>query len=225
MEIWIADTDELKPFMNLENLTALLPEHEQEHARKYRFDADSLRFVTGRILIRSLAVSNGGSRDTKITFPEYGKPRFFSENLPHFNLSHSGKKVVLAYGDIPLGVDIEECREINYREFLSVFGETERRLLDSSESPLQTFYRLWTVREAFSKEEGIGLSVFEKNDVRIDYKNETIRYNGKNLQFRNIALPGYALSLCAEDIPEFRIKNVTAEMWNEFSAPSRNSLL
>ena len=213
MELWIADTDKLKPVMNLETLTALLPENEQAKSRKYVFADDSLRYVTGRILIRSLAALSGGQTDIEISLSEYGKPYFSSDNLPGFSLSHSGSRVVLSFGNIPSGVDVEKRLDINYPEMMSVFNKNEQALINASADPLDCFYRIWTVREAFAKEEGIGLSVFDNNDIRMDYENETVRYQGKNLHFRTITLPEYTISLCAEDVSGLKIRDLTTEMW------------
>ena len=128
MEIWIADIDEIKSISDIRELTSLLPEYEQEKANRYRFREDSLRYVTGRLMIRHLAEISGGSRDLELCMSEYGKPYFGDESLPMFNLSHSGKKVVLATGNIPLGVDIEENKEINYLELMTVFGHEEQEI-------------------------------------------------------------------------------------------------
>lgn len=206
MEIWIADIDEIKSISDIRELTSLLPEYEQEKANRYRFREDSLRFVTGRFMIRHLAEISGASRDIEICMSEYGKPYFGDESLPMFNLSHSGKKVVLATGDIPLGVDIEENKEINYLELMTVFGKEEQEMITTSGNPLETFYQLWTVHEAFAKEEGIGISIIRQKNYRMDYISETIRYQNKLLHFRSIPLPGYSLCLCAEDISNLQIK-------------------
>ena len=151
-------------------------------------------------MIRHLAEISGASRDLELCMSEYGKPYFGDESLPMFNLSHSGKKVVLATGNIPLGVDIEENKEINYLELMTVFGHEEQEMITASVSPLETFYYLWTVHEAFAKEEGIGISIIKQKNYRMDYISETIRYQNKLLHFRSIPLPGYSLCLCAEDI-------------------------
>ena len=200
MEIWIADIDEIKSISDIRELPSLLPEYEQEKANKYRFPEDSLRFVTGRFMIRHLAEISGAGRDIEICMSEYGKPYFADDSMPEFNLSHSGKKVVLATGDIPLGVDIEENKEINYQELMTVFGKEEQEMITASVSPLETFYQLWTVHEAFAKEEGIGISIIRQKNYRMDYISETIRYQNKLLHFRSIPLPDYSLNLCAEDI-------------------------
>ena len=200
MELWIADIDEIKSISDIRELTYLLPEYEQEKANRYRFPEDSLRYVTGRLMIRHLAEISGGSRDLELCMSEYGKPYFGDESLPMFNLSHSGKKVVLATGNIPLGVDIEENKEINYLELMTVFGHEEQEMITASVSPLETFYYLWTVHEAFAKEEGIGISIIKQKNYRMDYISETIRYQNKLLHFRSIPLPGYSLCLCAEEI-------------------------
>ena len=211
MELWIADIDEIKSISGLRNLTSLLPEYEQKKANRYRFPEDSLRYVTGRLMIRHLAEISGGSRDLELCMSEYGKPYFGDESLPMFNRSPSGKKVVLSTGNIPLGVDIEENKEINYQELMTVFGKEEREMITASTNPLETFYYLWTIHEAFAKEEGIGISIIKQNNYRMDYVSETIRYQNKLLHFKTIPLPGYSLSLCAEEISDLQTKEFKSD--------------
>ena len=214
MECWIADTGKLKLSGQLNHLRALLPSIERERMLKYIHPEDSLRYATGRIMIRALAARNGGNGNVDILSGEYGKPYYASEYLPHFNLSHSGNLVVLSFGDIPSGIDVEQIKDINWQEIMTFFGEKEQTVLRSSERPLEDFYRIWTIREAFSKEEGLGLSVYEKNTVDFDYETETVRYSGRVYRFRTIPLSGYMLSVCAEDLENLKLTQISETMWN-----------
>ena len=66
---------------------------------------------------------------------ENGKPTVQGHPAFYFNLSHAGDYVVLAHGDVPLGVDIEQIREkdnlrvarrcFTEREYAYVSGQKE----------------------------------------------------------------------------------------------------
>lgn len=57
---------------------------------------------------------------------ENGKPTVQGHPAFYFNLSHAGDYVVLAHGDVPLGVDIEQIREKdNLRVARRCFTERE----------------------------------------------------------------------------------------------------
>lgn len=213
-ELWIADTEQLALDSQLERMLALLTGPEREKALRFRKREDRVRCAVGRLMIHALAAERMGRADAPLRVSEYGKPSFAWENAVQFSLSHAGRLVVLAWGDLPLGVDVEENRPLAWRELATVFGAEEQRLLEADEAPLELFYRIWTVREAFSKEEGIGLPIFEGGGIAMDYDGETIRYQGRTLRFRTWALPGYTLSLCAARLGEVRLHRLSSGDWS-----------
>nr|WP_244491575.1 4'-phosphopantetheinyl transferase superfamily protein [Paenibacillus jamilae] len=79
----------------------------------------------------------------------------------HFNVSHSGKWVVCAIDDHPLGIDIEQLRPIDFEVGRVCFSDTEYDALmhQDAESRLSYFYDLWTLKESFVKAEGQGLTL------------------------------------------------------------------
>ncbi|MCC8116041.1 MAG: hypothetical protein LIP18_02625 [Planctomycetes bacterium] len=70
---------------------------------KYRNRDDRLRSLAAAILLRWRC------GDGELLADTYGKP--YLSAGPHFNLSHSGDLAVLAMGDGPVGVDVEEHRD------------------------------------------------------------------------------------------------------------------
>ncbi len=90
---------------------------------------------------------------------EFGKPFFTLEPKIHYNISHSGAYVICAFASQEIGVDIQEHRNFHFERVLSriVPEEMVREILDS-EDPVQAFYTQWTLREAYVKWTGQGLS-------------------------------------------------------------------
>ena len=115
---------------------------------------------------------------------EDGKP--FFPDLPqiHFSLSHSGEYIACAFSDEEVGLDLQECSrprtsifriakrffsQAEYEAILALSADkaAESCINDSgSDSPgnpddpecLSLFYRLWSIKEAYLKYIGCGLS-------------------------------------------------------------------
>ena len=107
----------------------------------------------------------------KFTYGSYGKPHLAGYPDVHFNISHSGRAVVCAVSDRPVGIDIQtiEARRPALLERVCTEGEL-RRILDSSDQASE-FTRLWTQKEAVLKLHGTGIA---HGDIRHCIQNETI---------------------------------------------------
>jgi 4'-phosphopantetheinyl transferase len=79
---------------------------------------------------------------------------------PHFSLSHSGTMVACAIDWTgPIGIDIERIRRDRPIAAIarSAFGPTE--CIAVEREGVETFYRLWTLREALAKASGTGFGL------------------------------------------------------------------
>lgn len=84
-----------------------------------------------------------------------GKPK---NNDTEFNISHSGKYVVLTKGGTePVGVDIELMQRGNKHIAPRFFTLDECVQIDRSYDPDKTFTQIWTLKEAFLKCIGSGV--------------------------------------------------------------------
>ena len=93
----------------------------------------------------------------------YGKPRLAAPAAPGFNLSHSGGVVLLAIArGVDPGIDVEALRprpralQLAQRYFTAAEAAVLARLPEGDRQ--QTFYRLWTAKEAVLKALGRGLA-------------------------------------------------------------------
>jgi 4'-phosphopantetheinyl transferase len=79
----------------------------------------------------------------------------------HFSLSHSGDRCAIAVSEEPVGIDVEEIRELPELEGIvrSRFAPDEAAeiLTLSGEQRLRAFYRCWTRKEAYLKATGAGI--------------------------------------------------------------------
>lgn len=90
-----------------------------------------------------------------------GKPAFREERNLHFNISHSGGYAVLAYGEAPLGVDIECVKRTDLKVAKRFFRKEEYDYLAEQPAAEQAgfFCRMWTGKEAVVKASGAGFSI------------------------------------------------------------------
>jgi 4'-phosphopantetheinyl transferase len=142
----------------------------EEHARLARFQqlGDRQRFLLARGLLRLLvgAFLNTPAKGVGFGCGPFGKPFVVPvAGAPslHFNVSHSGRLVLLAFSPVhEVGVDVEEVRcdqdwEAVARRVLSCEEYREWVRLNPEER-LDAFFRSWTRREAGLKAVGLGFS-------------------------------------------------------------------
>ncbi len=106
-----------------------------------------------RVMLKKLGYDNW--REVEIYKGENGKP-FIKGDL-NFNISHC-EKVVLCAVDFNnnIGVDIEKIKEIPKDIFEFVFHQNELKIY--KDITKEQFYKLWTLKEAYSKYTSKGLS-------------------------------------------------------------------
>lgn len=121
------------------------------------------QFLAGRLLlVQLIAPWAGADALLQIDRGSNGKPAFHSPELPFFNISHNGDRVMVfaaSLGDV--GCDIERQRpqpralDIARR----LFSIQEQRWLEQlpQEHRDAGFWKLWTVREALVKQNGTGV--------------------------------------------------------------------
>jgi 4'-phosphopantetheinyl transferase len=146
-----------------------LTRDEQVRAGQYRAWKDKLAFAIGRVLLRKTLSQHfpeppGGWRFVQNT---NGKPALApSQGTPdiRFNLSHSTGIVVIAFSlGRDVGIDVEFVdQDVDPMHIArSQFSVAEAQMLESLPETRrrQTFFALWTLKEAYIKATGDGLSL------------------------------------------------------------------
>jgi 4'-phosphopantetheinyl transferase len=145
---------------------AILSPDEHRRAGRFHFARDGRRFIAARAALRIVLGRRLGREPSIIGFRygAHGKPHIDDgdRGLVHFNLSHSEDLALIAVAQCrEVGVDLEFIRPIPDLERMAthVFSPHERRLmLNVATDALSSFYHHWTIKEAWLKGSGDGLS-------------------------------------------------------------------
>jgi phosphopantetheinyl transferase len=156
----------------------------KEEVKKYFFEKDRLRFLSGRALIKKLNPS-----------PYYkgknGKPYF--KDGPYFNLSYSENKVVLvSCWDFECGIDIEFINQMTSSFLKNIFSDNELNEINkTNRSLLKLMY--WVKKEAVLKTCGVGLI---SNMKDIDCIGSVVNFYKKDYYLKQVAIDEYFCFVC-----------------------------
>jgi len=150
---------ELKPWLSSQEL---------EHAARFKLERDRDGFIASHSVLRYVLGEQLQCAPHAISFqllPD-GKPELAGDensSQPRFNLSHTTGYMALGLSvGRRVGVDIERVGELPDLPQLmtSVLSKDEARAIDSlpPASRLDSFYKLWTGKEALLKATGAGIS-------------------------------------------------------------------
>ncbi len=197
--VYIADYVLLGLEHTWQRLFYTLPDCDRERIGRFRVESDRIRGTVGAFLIRRMAKKAFPDEEIAIARTQNGKPYVSGKDGYEFSLSHSGDMVVLAVSEVPVGVDVELVKEKNWRIFHRFLTKKEMTMIEEAEDPEGKFFEVWTIREAFSKEEGQGLQIFD-DDFTVDYDKRSITYGDKELYFDRISHEvretQYKISVC-----------------------------
>ncbi len=129
----------------------LLSEERKRKVERYRQPKDKVRCLVAGLLLNYAFGHNASPRYT-----DYGKPYF--ENDLCFNISHSGKYVVLAKSAYTVGIDVERVRKYNLDIAKKCFTEPELEWLSMQDND-SAFYKIWSAKESIMKATGLGFSM------------------------------------------------------------------
>jgi 4'-phosphopantetheinyl transferase len=186
------------PEASFHRLLGQLPAVLQPKILRYRRWQDAHANLLGKHLLR-LALGKRGSpaRLDDLLYTPQDKPYFPAG--PHFNISHSGNRVVCLLGaEGRVGIDIEAITPISFGDFQTQFTPKEWIAIQDSPDPITAFYRFWTAKESLIKADGRGLQIpLLDLDVTED---RPILLDGATWTFRPLHLfPGYACHIAIEN--------------------------
>ncbi len=183
MRLFLADINDIQP-----QHIRLVSKERAEKAERYKKTDDKKRCIASGLLIKRFL------GDIKITENEFGKPE--TDNGSFFNISHSGKYVLLAIADCEVGCDIEKMHFVKAEQTGKlVFCQNELDKIKSADDKLRAFFDLWTRKESFLKCIGEG---FHRKAKSVDVSSGDFEDNGKHFYLKTWNFSDYTLSVCSQ---------------------------
>lgn len=188
VKLYVADTDLGKNHFRflLENVSV----GQKEKALRYANEIDQIRSLLSSYLKNQL------SRE-ELLKNENGKPYF--ANGPYFNISHSGKYVLMVVSTAEIGVDIEEIKNIDMSSLVRIFNEAEAKMIKEHSD----FYYLWCAKESLIK--CMGLSVGKVKEIPGLPLNGLKTYKGQDYQSKSFIYDKHIVSITREGNEEYEI--------------------
>ncbi len=213
MEVYYFDIEPLRNIAIYNSQLEHISADRLERIEKAQATADKLRLMGSGLLINFIKTKY--FVDSDVDIDKHGKPYFANSDLK-FNLSHSGRYVVAVVSDYEVGIDIQKKKADKHRIAEKNFLQGECEYINAGandEERHQRFCEVWTLKEAYLKNIGMGLRkplnsfeiLFRPNGPVI--KNET-EYKCSQFMMND----KYVVSVC-RDINDdgFEINEVTLE--------------
>ena len=148
--VWVADVAPLGGQLP-QRFSEWLSCFTEEAPLHYRRPEDILRHTVGICMAASL-VQPDAAVPLTLGRGTFGKPFFREYPDRQFNLSHSGRWVVCAQSDLPIGVDIQTQMQLSPESWRLFMTESEAAACADSVQALW----LWSAKEAVAKCIGSG---------------------------------------------------------------------
>ncbi|QQE72795.1 4'-phosphopantetheinyl transferase superfamily protein [Brevibacillus composti] len=183
-------------------------DEKRQKISRFRKQADACRTLLADVLARTVVSRTHqiAKEELDFQYDAYGKPSVKGRAHIHFNASHSGDWVVLAISPAPVGIDVEKITPQHVGIAKRFFSPIEYE--DFARQPVENrcayFYDLWTLKEAYLKAVGKGLSI-PLDSFAIRKQGHDHFYLSAHAEsperwyFKQYGLdPAYKLSVCAQ---------------------------
>lgn len=216
---WYFAWEEAPPSPQVQKLYELLSPEERERHGRFHFERDRLAYLLAHSLLRRVLSRYECVPEASWRFERnsYGKP-FVAAPRPglYFSLTHTAGMVACAISPcVEVGVDAE--RVDRTCEYLTLsrrcFAPAEARSTESATPELlaERFFTFWTLKEAYVKARGMGLSLpLQGFEVRLGEAGAAGIANESDWHLRTFRpAPAHILSVAvrSSSAPEFHVLN------------------
>lgn len=163
-------------------------ESRQDYGRRLRQEAHDLRDE----VLKGMGFPAGPDSFEK---GPYGKPYLKGRSV-QFNLTHCRGLAAFAVGKRECGIDAECWQRKPGAAIRRACSPEETAYLEQSANPGFAFFRLWTLKEAFVKAVGRGLSFPLAEAAFSPGKGESLYFCREGYLFRQFAAGEHIISLC-----------------------------
>lgn len=163
-------------------------------------DKKQLHSYAHKMLREALKLRNVNYTEyTPIIKNDMGKPSLAERPDIHYNLSHAEGIAACMISDYECGIDCEKVRDFRPNVIKRVFSENEKKMFEDtpdSEKAL-LFFKLWTLKEAYVKAIGIGIS-YPMDKAEFSFSENGITSNIDGCRFRQyiIGKKRFVVSIC-----------------------------
>ena len=166
IHLWSINPQVITEQSKLDSFKMLLSKTELEKVQRYRLPKAQHNALITRAFVRSVLAlyTDLKAQDLLFEITEHGKPELCNSPLPlRFNLSHNNNLIICAVClNQDIGCDVESLsRKINVDSIAKrYFSAAEYQSLQTLSSTAQRalFFEYWTLKEAFVKATGLGIS-------------------------------------------------------------------
>lgn len=159
MVVTLLKFDPEKPFSELSKYMPLLSAERQARIEQSRSEQSRVTSLLSGLLLSAVLSERCGTSPDKLRFAYggHGKPYLPEHPECCFSLSHSHGYAALACDDEPVGVDIQQI--LPQKQHAQRFLHTdEQQSILAAEDKAEQFCRIWTMKEAYVKLTGEGMS-------------------------------------------------------------------
>jgi len=181
---------------NFDKLLMSVKQYRREKISKLSLIKSKYLSLAVELLIKKVCEDFGiNYENEEIVFNEFGKPSFKKSKV-YFNSAHSGKYALCIASDVMCGADIEEIRDYKEKVADRFFTSNEKKYLELTNEKEDLFYRLWTLKESYSKCIGKGLSVPLNSFELVAKDNNIIIKDNLTYQFYELKHDNYRIAFC-----------------------------
>jgi 4'-phosphopantetheinyl transferase len=169
VHVWYVFSDQVTDPGVLGRFAAMLTPEETTRRDRFVFDRDRHQFLVTRGVLRTLVSNYLGIPPADCAFVANGYGRPSLTNLPpgialNFNLSHTAGLIAYALTlDRDIGIDVEDVGRGRVEDGLAgrFFSPAEAAALEAlpGDQRHARFFDYWTLKEAYIKARGMGLSL------------------------------------------------------------------
>lgn len=208
VHLWLFELAKFTPSVRAGALD-ILSADERARSERYAYDPDRDAFIAARAQLRLVLAASAGTTPARLTFASnaYGKPTLVgTAHDLRFNVSHTHDLVVCCVTrQHEIGVDVETLGVPPLEIVERFFSDPEIAAIAAlpSDARRRAFYETWTLKEAFIKARGVGLSMpLNTFAVRIDPPG-LLPYGDVTTPdrwwlHRVTSVPNHALAICVE---------------------------
>jgi 4'-phosphopantetheinyl transferase len=165
IHLWLVCPQKIRQQSLLKHYRSLLNAEERVRWQRFKFEKHQHQYLVTRALVRTTLSRYAPIMPKEWAFSnnKYGKPEISPPQNLFFNLSHTHSLIVCAIvREKNIGVDVETIEhKTSLLEIAQRFFSTQEFTRLSAESGIQQkqrFFQYWTLKEAYIKAKGLGLS-------------------------------------------------------------------